>query len=79
MHKEYAQTADQVLSDLQSGPEGLSAAQAESRLAEYGPNRLREAPQGHPAPAVSAAAAGPHAADPDGRRRCIRRHQLPVP
>ena len=28
MHKEYAQTADQVLSDLQSGPEGLSAAQA---------------------------------------------------
>ena len=50
MHKEYAQTADQVLSDLQSGPEGLSAAQA-----------------------------GPHAADPDGRRRRIRRHQLPVP
>ena len=45
MHKEYAQTADQVLSDLQSGPEGLSAAQAESRLAEYGPNRLREAPK----------------------------------
>ena len=41
MHKEYAQTADQVLSDLQSGPEGLSAAQAEGRLAEYGPNRLR--------------------------------------
>ena len=45
MHKEYAQTADQVLSDLKSGPEGLSAAQAESRLAEYGPNRLREAPK----------------------------------
>ena len=45
MHKEYAQTADQVLSDLQSPPEGLSAAQAESRLAEYGPNRLREAPK----------------------------------
>ena len=45
MHKEYAQTADQVLSDLQSGPEGLSAAQAESCLAEYGPNRLREAPK----------------------------------
>ena len=45
MHKEYAQTADQVLSDLQSGPEGLSAAQAEGRLAEYGPNRLREAPK----------------------------------
>ena len=45
MHKEYAQTADRVLSDLQSGPEGLSAAQAEGRLAEYGPNRLREAPK----------------------------------
>ena len=45
MHKEYAQTADQVLSDLKSGPEGLSAAQAEGRLAEYGPNRLREAPK----------------------------------
>ena len=45
MHKEYAQTADQVLSDLQSGPEGLSAAQAEGRLAEYGPNHLREAPK----------------------------------
>ena len=45
MHKEYAQTADQVLSDLQSPPEGLSAAQAEGRLAEYGPNRLREAPK----------------------------------
>ena len=45
MHKEYAQTADQVLSDLQSGPEGLSAAQADGRLAEYGPNRLREAPK----------------------------------
>ena len=45
MHKEYAQTAAQVLSDLQTGPEGLSAAQAESRLAEYGPNRLREAPK----------------------------------
>ena len=45
MHKEYVQTADRVLSDLQSGPEGLSAAQAEGRLAEYGPNRLREAPK----------------------------------
>ena len=45
MHKEYAQTADRVLSDLKSGPEGLSAAQAEGRLAEYGPNRLREAPK----------------------------------
>ena len=36
-------------------------------------------PQGHPAPAVSAAAEGPHAADPHGRRRRVRRHQLPVP
>ena len=30
-------------------------------------------------PAVFAAAEGPHAADPHGRRRRVRRHQLPVP
>ena len=43
MKKTYTQSAEEVLQDLGVGAEGLSTAQAEERLAKYGPNKLKEA------------------------------------
>ena len=43
MKKTYTQSADEVLQDLGVGAEGLSTAQAQERLAKYGPNKLKEA------------------------------------
>ena len=43
MKKTYTQSADEVLRDLGVGSEGLTTAQAEERLAKYGPNKLKEA------------------------------------
>ena len=43
MKKTYTQSADEVLRDLGVGAEGLTTAQAEERLAKYGPNKLKEA------------------------------------
>ena len=43
MKKTYTQSAEEVLRDLGVGPEGLTTAQAEERLAKYGPNKLKEA------------------------------------
>ena len=43
MKKTYAQSAEEVLRDLGVGSEGLTSAQARERLAEYGPNKLKEA------------------------------------
>ena len=41
--KKYTQSAEQVLQDLGVGYDGLSSAQAQERLAQYGPNKLKEA------------------------------------
>ena len=43
MKKTYTQSAQDVLRDLGVGAEGLTTAQAEERLAKYGPNKLKEA------------------------------------
>ncbi len=45
MHKEYNQSPRQVLEDLHAAETGLSGREAETRLGQYGPNRLREAPK----------------------------------
>ncbi|HMU93746.1 MAG TPA: cation-translocating P-type ATPase [Anaerolineales bacterium] len=41
----HALNAEQVLRDLEVHEEGLTSAEAEKRLAHYGPNQLREAPR----------------------------------
>ena len=43
MKKTYTQSAEEVLSGLGVGPEGLTTAQAKERLEKYGPNKLKEA------------------------------------
>jgi len=43
MQKTYTQSAEEVLQDLGVGTEGLTTAQAQERLAKYGPNKLKEA------------------------------------
>jgi len=43
MKKTYTQSAEVVLQDLGVGAESLATAQAEERLAKYGPNKLKEA------------------------------------
>ena len=43
MKKTYTQSAEEVLRDLGVGAEGLTSAQAQERLAKYGPNKLKEA------------------------------------
>ena len=43
MKKTYTQSAEEVLQSLGVGPEGLTSAQAQERLAKYGPNKLKEA------------------------------------
>ena len=42
MKKTYTQSTDEVLNDLGVGTDGLSTAQAQERLAKYGPNKLKE-------------------------------------
>ena len=43
MKKTYTQSADEVLSGLGVGADGLTTAQAKERLEQYGPNKLKEA------------------------------------
>ena len=43
MKQSYIHSADEVMQDLGVGAEGLSTAQAQERLAQYGPNKLKEA------------------------------------
>ena len=43
MKKTYTQSCEEVLHDLGVGAEGLTTAQAEERIAKYGPNKLKEA------------------------------------
>ena len=43
--KHYLETAEAVLDEVQSSKEGLNAAEAASRLAKNGPNKLDEPPQ----------------------------------
>ena len=43
MKKMYTQSAQDVLQDLGVGVDGLSTGQAEERLAQYGPNKLKDA------------------------------------
>lgn len=43
MKKTYTQSAKEALQELGVGVGGLSAAQAQERLAKYGPNKLKEA------------------------------------
>ena len=43
MKKIYTQSTEEVLRDLGVGTEGLTTAQAQQRLAKYGPNKLKEA------------------------------------
>ena len=43
MKKTYTQSAEEVLSGLGVGAEGLTTAQAKERLEQYGPNKLKEA------------------------------------
>ena len=45
MKKRYMQTAKEVLSSLETMPDGLSSEQARERLAKYGPNKLKQAPK----------------------------------
>ena len=42
MKKTYTLSAQEVLTELGAGPEGLSSQQAQERLAKYGPNKLKE-------------------------------------
>ncbi|KHK92604.1 HAD-IC family P-type ATPase [Novosphingobium malaysiense] len=44
----HAEPIDQVLGTLDSSPEGLTESEADRRLAEFGPNRLREVPGRNP-------------------------------
>ena len=43
MKRTYTQSAEEVLQDLGVGSEGLTSAQAQERIAKYGPNKLKEA------------------------------------
>jgi len=43
MKKIYTQSVDEVLQELNVSSDGLTTAQAEERLAKYGPNKLKEA------------------------------------
>ena len=43
MEKAYTQSAQDVLSQLESTPEGLSSAEVQKRQEKYGPNKLKEA------------------------------------
>ena len=43
MKKTYTQSTQEVLQALGTGAEGLSTAQAQERLAKYGPNKLKDA------------------------------------
>lgn len=43
--KEYTQSAEALLLATHSSPQGLSSVEAEKRLKEHGPNRLKEAPK----------------------------------
>jgi len=43
MKKSYTQSAEEVLQELGVGADGLTTAQAQERLAKYGPNKLKEA------------------------------------
>ena len=43
MKKFYTQSADDVLHALGAGADGLTTAEAQERLAKYGPNKLKEA------------------------------------
>ncbi len=43
MKNAYTQSAEEVLRQLESNPEGLSAAEVQKRQEKYGPNKLKEA------------------------------------
>ena len=43
MKKFYTQSVEEVLSNLETGTEGLTSEQARQRLETYGPNKLKEA------------------------------------
>ena len=43
MKQSYIHSAEEVMNELGVGAEGLSTAQAQERLAQYGPNKLKEA------------------------------------
>jgi len=43
MKKTYTQSAAEVLQEMGAAAEGLTSAQAQERLAQYGPNKLKEA------------------------------------
>jgi len=43
MKKTYMQSTEEVLKNLNASPEGLTTAEAQQRLAKYGPNKLKEA------------------------------------
>lgn len=43
MQQEYTQTAEELLRGFGSAAEGLSSAEAEKRLQQYGPNKLKDA------------------------------------
>ncbi len=43
--KEYTLSSDALLEQVQSRADGLTSAEAQARLEQYGPNRLKEAPK----------------------------------
>ena len=43
MKQEYVQTPQELLTQLESTPEGLSSQEAAARLEKYGPNKLKDA------------------------------------
>ena len=42
MEKEYLKSSEEILQELQTSHQGLTDQQAETRLAQYGENRLQE-------------------------------------
>ena len=43
MKKSYTLSTEEVLQELSVTPDGLTTAEAQARLAKYGPNKLKEA------------------------------------
>ena len=78
MKKTYTQSAEEVLREVGVGAEGLTTAQAQERLAKYGPNKLKEAEKPTLMQRFIAQLKDPHADHPDGGCRCFRTDRYAV-
>ena len=68
----YKLSVDETLNELSADSAGLSSEKAAERLAQYGPNRLKEAEKPGFLETLSDAAEGSDAADSAGRGRSQR-------